>query len=128
LKQLLGSGKAHLTNPASADGWPEKPERWGWRKADDRYEPQGTKIGWVLPDGIYLYAEPAVDAAKELAQQTGDPLPISAQAINRRLYDRGWLLSTDVDKARKSVTVRRTVQGETGTFLHCKREYLGENG
>jgi hypothetical protein len=44
--------------------------------------------------------------------------------MNKRLLERGWLVATNLDKNRKSIPVRRTIEGRTETVLHLKSAFL----
>ena len=44
--------------------------------------------------------------------------------MNKRLYERGWLVGTNLDKKRRSIAVRKRVEGRTETVLHLKAEFL----
>ena len=44
--------------------------------------------------------------------------------MNRRLLERGWLLSTNLEQKRKSIPVRKKVEDRTETVLHLKPEFL----
>jgi hypothetical protein len=66
----------------------------------------------------------SLSLAKHMAETVGDPLPFSGQTMNKRLLERGWLVATNLDKNRKSIPVRRTIEGRTETVLHLKRAFL----
>ncbi len=129
LNQALSSGRAYLASPARAGRCPEDAGRWGWRKTGKTYKPQGVEIGWLLKDGLYLYPEGSLEVAKQLAASTGTPLDLSVQTMNQRLYDRGLLQSTDREKSRGLLTIRKNVNKESGTFLHLGVPFLekGDN-
>ena len=125
LKEALSSGHAHLVHLETSNGRPKKdPERWGWRKVSKGYEPQGESLGWVLPDGLYLKPDASLRMAKEVARREGEPLVISQRDLDRGLFDAGWLVATDLKKARGTYTVRRRISSKDGAFLCVKREYL----
>ncbi len=119
IAEAIGGGHAHLANPQDPKGCPEDAGSWGWRDG----EPQGVKLGWILDDGLYLYSSLAHAVAAEMAEKEGVPLGITSQTLNRRLKDRGDLLSTNPNKGR-GIPVRRTVAKESGAFLHLRRDYL----
>jgi hypothetical protein len=105
LRDAIASGSAHVRAPGDEPG-------------------AGFHLGFVRPDGLYLYPEAALSLAKDIAETLGDPLPFSGQTMNRRLLDRGWLVSTNLDKKRRSVAVRRKMEGKMQTLLHLKPEFL----
>ena len=106
LREALASGNAHVRAPGDEPGL-------------------GVHLGWVAPDGHYLYPDVSLGLAKHMADAVGDPLPFSRQTMNKRLYERGWLVATNLDKKRRSIAVRKTVGGETETVLHLKLGFLG---
>ena len=105
LREAIGSRSAHVRAP-------------GEEPAD------GVHLGWTFPDGIYLYPDVSLGLAKHMAQEVGDPLPFSGQAMNKRLHQRGWLVSTNLDKKRRSIPIRKGVEGRTETLLHLRPDFL----
>jgi hypothetical protein len=105
LRDAIASGSAHVRAPGDEPG-------------------AGFHLGFLRPDGLYLYPEAALSLAKDIAETLGDPLPFSGQTMNRRLLDRGWLVSTNLDKKRRSVAVRRKMEGKMQTLLHLKPQFL----
>jgi hypothetical protein len=122
LTAALFSGTAHL---AERD-W-EKPTRspgaCGWRRDNSGgWEPIGECIGWVDDEYIYLEPTAAYRVAQKMGRDTDEPLPISEQTLRRRLRDKGLLTSTD--RARQTLTVRRTIGGASTDVLHLRRTTL----
>jgi hypothetical protein len=124
LRSAISSGRAHI---GSTDG--ERPEEnagaLGWRKTDSEYEdwrPQGDRIGWV--DGEDLYLESAASFRVVQSQaQGGEALAVSERTLRKRLKEKGFLLSTD--KTRKTLTVRRTIEGvKDRNVLHLRLSSL----
>jgi hypothetical protein len=105
LREALASGNAHVRAPGEEPG-------------------PGVHLGWSTPEGTYLYPDVSLSLAKHMAEAVGDPLPFSGQTMNKRLLERGWLVATNLDKKRKSIPVRRTVEGRTQTVLHLKSVFL----
>jgi hypothetical protein len=105
LREALASGNAHVRAPGEEPG-------------------PGVHLGWISPEGTYLYPDVSLSLAKHMAEAVGDPLPFSGQAMNKRLLERGWLVATNLDKNRKSIPVRRTIEGRTETVLHLKSAFL----
>jgi hypothetical protein len=105
LREALASGKAHVRAPGEEPG-------------------PGEHLGWTSPEGMFLYPDVSLSLAKRMAESVGDPLPFSGQTMNKRLYERGWLVATNLDKKRKSVAVRKRVEGRTETVLHLKSGFL----
>jgi hypothetical protein len=105
LRKAIASGKAHVRAPGEEPG-------------------PGVHLGWTFSDGTYLYPDISLSLAKHMAEAVGDPLPISAQTMNQRLRERGWLVSTNVEKKRKSTAIRKRFEGKTETVLHLRPEFL----
>jgi hypothetical protein len=105
LREAISSDKAHVRAPAEEPG-------------------DGVHLGWIFPDGIYLYPDVSLSLAKHMAEQVGDPLPFSGQTMNKRLLERGWLVSTNLEKKRSSIPVRKRIEGRTETVLHLRPEFL----
>ena len=101
LREALSTGKAHLGK-----------------------EGPGSKIGYRLDDGLYLFPQASLSVAKALAQDASEPFVHTDRALNKLLLDEGYVLSTDKDKARGSIPIRKKIGEETGTFLHLKKDYL----
>ena len=105
LREALASGNAHLRTPGGVPG-------------------PGVHLGWTSLEGTFLLPDASLRLAKHMAAAVGEPLPFSGQAMNKRLLERGWLVATNLDKKRRSIAVRRTVEGRTETVLHLKSEFL----
>ena len=75
---------------------------------------QGTCIGWVVGDDLFLEST----AAYQIAQQGSDRLPVSEQTLRHRMREHGLLAS--IDAGRQMVLVRRTLGGCTRQVLHLK--------
>jgi hypothetical protein len=100
---------------------PEFPERWGWRqKADRVWVPQGTRIGWLIGDDVYL--EPAIGRQVACEMAGAEQLSISVHTLSRRLHQQGLLAS--VDTGRGMLLVRRILGGHPRTVLHLKASDL----
>src|SRR5262249_28295660 len=99
-------------------------QRWGWRPEEFstgdgiaiRHRPQGTCVGWVVEDQVYLEPDASYAAAQEIARDQGDGFPITANTLRRRLNEKGSLAS--IDAKRKKLTVRITLQGDRREVLH----------
>jgi hypothetical protein len=120
----IASGSAHVSDKDGAA--PSEPERWGWRAEESyargdhhtQYCEQGTRVGWLVDDQLYIEPDASYAAVQRLAQQQGEGFVISAITLRRRLRERGLLASTD--DARNKVTVRRVLQGERRDVLHLR--------
>jgi hypothetical protein len=131
LRSAIATGTAHL---AASDG--EEPMGFeaacGWREkiigtGDNQrqeWQPQGTRVGWLLPDTNNLYLDP--DASYGVAQRiapNGNGIEVEPSTLRRRLREAGVLMSTDA--ARQTLSVRVTVQGSRKEVLHLRPEFLG---
>lgn len=125
LRSALVSGAAHVADPS---GRPPQsgggPRSWGWRLAeaaapstgDYGWRAQGARVGWVDGNDLYLDRDAALAVAQDLARKAGDGVAVSAQTLTKRLAERGLLASTD--RARETLTVRRTLDGGQRRVLH----------
>jgi hypothetical protein len=122
LRSALASGRAHLAGPKG--GKPEEDDgAWGWRRNDYGHdEPHGARIGWLDGDGVWLDPDASYAAAQRLGQEVGDRLAVQPQTLRKRLNERGLLTSTDV--RRKTLTLRRSFEGQRREVLHLDRETL----
>ena len=121
LNAALAAGKAHV---ASATGIaPKKPQEWGWRCPAERWEPQGSRVGWVDGDDLYLEPEAAFGVVQGMAG--GEPLAIGSKTLSRRLHDQK-LLKT-VDATRKRLTIRHTLESKRREVLHLGVQTLSGN-
>jgi hypothetical protein len=107
LREAISSGKAHVRAPGEEPG-------------------PGTHLGWTFSDGTYLYPDVSLSLAKHMAAAVGDPLPFSGQAMNQLLLERGWLVSTNLEKTRNSTAIRKRVEGQTVTVLLLRLAFLAE--
>jgi hypothetical protein len=105
LREAIASGNAHLRVPGGVPG-------------------PGVHLGWTTPEGTFLYPDVSLSLARRIAESVGEPLPFSGQTMNKSLYERGWLVATNLDKKRKSIAVRKRVEGRTETVLHLKSGFL----
>jgi hypothetical protein len=122
VRALLASGRAHLR--ARDGGQPDKtPSCCGWvLEQSARYLPHGECIGWTHGDDIYLEPTAAYRAVQAAGRDAGETLAVSAQTLNKRLHEKGWLAS--VDTARETNTIRRNLEGSLKTVLHFHRGKL----
>jgi hypothetical protein len=105
LRETIACGNVHLRAPGEEPG-------------------PGVHLGWTFPEGTFLYPAKSLRLAKQMADAVGEPLTPSGQEMNKRLYERGWLVATNLDMKRKSIPVRKRVEGRTETVLHLKSEFL----
>jgi hypothetical protein len=127
----IASGRVHLTDREGRP--PRDPEQWGWRGKERTYRgeggcpetgadftPQGRQIGWVAGEDIYLEPEAAYAEVQRLAEDQGEPLPVTQRQLHKRLNERGHVASAE----RGKLTNRRTLQGRERTILHLRQGAL----
>jgi hypothetical protein len=120
VRSAVSMGKAHL---ASRDGGaPEGARPWGWYIPAGAREKQsrGDRIGWVQGDDIFLLPDAAHAVACRLAHEQGESLPGSVETIKRDLKEQGILARTDTK--RRTITMRRTIEGEAQDVLFLTYE------
>lgn len=119
----LASGRAHAASPIG-ECPSESPESWGWRGAyrgtgsdlQQTWTPLGHRIGWIDGDDLFLEPEAAFAEVQRLATEQGDGFAIASRTLHKRLREKGYLRSTDV--TRKTLTIRRTLEGQRREVLH----------
>ncbi len=129
LGSALGSGAAHIADhdggaPLSLEkgcGWRLLHIGVGTNERTD-WQPQGSRIGWLDNDDLYLDRDAAYRVAQGMAAD-GVGIEVSATTLTRRLRDRGVLLSTD--RNRDTLTVRLTLDGRRRDVLHLHAKTLG---
>jgi hypothetical protein len=82
--------------------------------------PQGTRIGWVVVDDLYIDPAISYEVAQQMAGSEG--LPVSAQTLRRRLRERGLLASTET--CRQMLLVRRILERVPREVLHLRARDL----
>jgi hypothetical protein len=114
-------GRAHL---ASTDGKsPDGEIPWGWHESSEESRQRqslGARIGWVKKDLVFLSPDAAFQIASRLAQERGESLPGTLETMKRDLKERGHLEATD--KKRRTITVRKTVEGQSMDVLCFTQE------
>lgn len=111
------SKKAHLVtldgkNPGQQYGWTKSVrliERDGETLEDETATGGGSQIGWIDGENIYLLPAAAYRVARELGAATGNEITTLEPTLRKFLLQDKMLASTDLDKARKTITVRRRV-------------------
>jgi Domain of unknown function (DUF3854)/Domain of unknown function (DUF927) len=122
LSAAIASGRAHVADPKGEN--PERPGAWGWRFSGEEWRPQGERVGWVDGKDLYLVPEAACSAAQRQGRDAGDPLSIVGRTLNKRLHERGLLISTE----DPHLTVRRALQGKRRRVLHLATDILSQLG
>lgn len=130
LSAAITSGRAHVASEGG--GLPANPGAWGWRRGftdEDRHAsvtwaPQGSRVGWVSGEDLYLDPDAAFAAAQLMGRDTNDPIAIAPKTLRQRMQEAGLLAS--VDSERKRLTVRRTLDGGRRAVLHVSAAFLEE--
>jgi len=111
LSAAISSGKVHLANAHCGDS-PVESEKWGWR--DGRGN--GTCVGWVGEDGIYLDPEAAYSEVQKLASSQNENVVVSQRTLWKRMTEKG-IAQRDSSDGRN--LVKRTLpHGRRAYVLH----------
>jgi hypothetical protein len=115
LRSAITMGRAYLAAPNGAA--PDGNRSFGWYIPTGcrEKESRGVKVGWVKGDDIFLLPDAARAVAHKLAQDQGEILPGSVETIKRDLKEQGLLAR--FDEKRRTITVRRTLEGEQQDVL-----------
>ena len=131
LAAALASGDAHVAAP-SGDA-PESAVSWGWRQRTfgsgdhetERWEPQGYRIGWLSGPDLYLEPGASFAVCQRIGQTTAEPLTVNQTTLEKRLRERGLLVS--VDKGRLRVRVRG-LEGKRRAVIHLASSTVFSDG
>ncbi len=126
LASAISSGRSHVAAiDGHAPGVPHDPGAWGWRRnADNGWDEQGARVGWIDGDDLVLDPEAAFAEANKLAVSQGESFGVGPNTLYRRLKERHLLASTDP----KHNTVRWTIEGARRRVLHLRPSVLWESG
>jgi hypothetical protein len=132
LDAALTGGHAHVASMAGLV--PEHPHNWGWRPKDElggyhqggewqatssgEWRSQGRRIGWIEGDNLYLDPIGAFAVVQEMGRRTNHQITLTDHTLRKRLYEAGKLAS--IDTTRKTLTIRRVVEGKRTEVLHLK--------
>ncbi|MBO0796387.1 MAG: hypothetical protein J2P36_36310, partial [Ktedonobacteraceae bacterium] len=128
----LTNKSAHLVsangdNPGLEYGWTKSVrsiEVAGEARTEESYKGGGSQIGWIDGDDIYLLPVAAYKAARAIGNATGDDIATLEPTLRKFLAKDGLLASTDLEKARKTVTIRRRLEKIQRDVLHIKKGSL----
>ena len=122
LRSALSSGDAHV---ATGDGTGFPPDSatqralgWSTDTHDGTPMPKGTCIGWLENGELYLDPIAAFGVVRDVGKRAGQQIPLSDLTMRKRLNDAKKLASTDLATARKTVLVRKTLNGVRKEVLH----------
>ena len=142
LRTAFNTGRAHLSDQLTNGPPTDAPSFWGWRQLpardplgtdDNRWEPQGDRIGWLNGDELLLDAEAAFTTAQMLAQHQGQCFEITQATLWARMRDRGLLILprvSDHDDARQKeprLKIQRRIAGKVQRVLALKAAVLDES-
>lgn len=120
ISAAIATGRAHVAQVNGRS--PYDAAAWGWRTTGNDWQPQGRRIGWVDGENLYLEPTAAFAEAQELAGKTGEGITISLRTLQKRLHERGLLVSSE--QSRQTNTVRKEVEGKRRAVLHLKVDSL----
>lgn len=120
LRSLLSSGGVHIESRNG--GEPDEPRSCGWRGTANNWIAQGACVGWLDGDDLFLEPTSAYRAVQQASRDLGDALAVTPQTLNKRLKEKGLLMS--IDGNRETLTVRRTIAGTSKPVLHLRRGTL----
>ena len=101
LRSVLRTGRAHV---AAMNGTcPHHASSLGWRNTQTKngtnvMQPQGSRIGWVDADHLYLDPQGSLAVIKQMSTELGNHLGSSEKAASKALREAGWLAKTDGDR------------------------------
>jgi Domain of unknown function (DUF3854) len=134
LQSVLTSGRGHLVSVTGDN--PDNPEKWGYKVLEKTSvygsevicQPQGSKVGWLPSkfetEGIYLEPESAFAVVQQLAQQQGEPFPMSKTTLYKRLLERGFAVKNQSDRN----TFKTTIEGKQREVIKLSTLYLQKIG
>jgi hypothetical protein len=104
---------------------PDNGEAWGWRQrligtggyAEQRWEAQGVRVGWLDADALYLDRAAAFRAASEMDADNG--IGVSAETLTKRLYQGRYLASISSEREGR-LAVQRRLEGTKRRVLHLR--------
>jgi hypothetical protein len=115
---MMSSGRTHLA-AKSGDG---PPDGWevvaGWRRGErfhegqriDLWFQQGTQIGWMDKDTIYLLPPAAVSEAERFEHTRGITLGLDVAHVGKRLRDSKMLLGAGEGRTMKQVRIGKMLR------------------
>ena len=126
LRSAISSGRCHV---ADAEGQPPRNAgAWGWHRRSslnpfygEHWDGRGNRIGWLDGEDLYLDCGAAHAAAKQIARDQGEPLPVTQRTLHKRLAEGGHLETTG---GVRGAPVRKTLEGQIREVLHLKLRTL----
>ena len=129
LAAAIASGQAHVAD-ATTNEEPSDAGNWGWQRRahtsgaveHEEWQPKGMCVGWIEGGDLYLNPESSFAAVQRLAQAQGASLPITAQTLWKRLFEKGILASRD--ETRRRNIIRKTIAGNRRNAIHILADTL----
>ena len=129
LAAAIASGQAHVVDAATNEE-PADAGNWGWQRRThtsgtvehEEWQPKGMCVGWIDIGDLYLNPESSFAAVQRLAQAQGASLPITAQTLWKRLFEKGILASRD--EARQRNIIRKVIGGNRRNAIHILADTL----
>lgn len=100
---------------------------WGWRQAgldDDgnkSWLAQGSNIGWIECDDIYLEPNTTFTAIQKLTSDQGSGFPTTPSTLWKRLDHKDYMASKEEENWLK---IRRVIEGQRRYVIHLKKSVL----
>src|ERR1022692_1088559 len=114
LQAALAGGTAHVADRQGKV--PAEAAAWGWQrsKTGRKWVSQGTRIGWVAGNDLYLDPLASYQTAQALAG--AERIPVSEQALRHQLRKCGFLASLDTGRghAHRLGGGERLIPGSAG--------------
>ena len=127
LSAVIAGGRGHLCHIEGNKKPEDFPSHWGWRQAgldDDgnkSWLAQGSKIGWIECDDIYLEPNATFAAIQKLASDQGSGFPTTLSTLWKRLDQKGYIASKEDENRLK---VRLVIEGQRRYVTHLKKSVL----
>jgi len=133
LISAISGNRAHLVtadgdNPGPGYGWKKSERSYtnseGYMVKDETYSGGGSQIGWIEGEDIYLESTSAYTAVVEEGSRSHDNITISRVMLDKDLVKDGMLASTDLQKSKPTIAIRKRLQGLQRYVLHIKKNIL----
>ncbi len=130
LASVIAAGEAHVAS--ATGGEPGIPERWGWREVlvgtgehqRNEWRPQGSRVGWVEDDHLYLDLEVALAEVNRLGSATGGGVQMGSKTLAKRMAQRGLLTATEPGP-HGGLSVRRNLEGTRRRVHQVRADLVG---
>jgi hypothetical protein len=111
LMSAIASGNAHLAGLDGNCPGEAVAAACGWRRRFERWEPQGSRIGWIEDVEVYLEPDAAYRAAQDAAGSAGAAPIDSERELRKRLEEKGLLrVEGNGDRFNRRAT-RKLIEG-----------------